>query len=145
MLISDLCKKYPVGFRDCIAIAQNRYFMMIPRSTSKNQLEKMAEYFVQIEKNIKELCTLKKFDSLKLADFYNVEHCKNFNCSNYLYLEKITIGSDSVDFLQKFCEKFTNFHSLILFLCSLPRVEKKKKNVDLDREFIRIQEYRTNQ
>ena len=28
----DHCEKYPVGFRDCIAIAQNRYFMMIPRS-----------------------------------------------------------------------------------------------------------------
>ena len=33
---SDLCEKYPVGFRDCIAIVQNRYFMMIPRSNINN-------------------------------------------------------------------------------------------------------------
>ena len=36
-----LCKKYPVGFRDCVALAQNRYFMMTPRpNNNKNNLEK---------------------------------------------------------------------------------------------------------
>ena len=33
---TDLCEKYPVDFRDCIAITQNRYFMMIPRSNINN-------------------------------------------------------------------------------------------------------------
>ena len=36
-----LCKKYPVGFRDCVALAQNRYFMMISRpNNNDNNLEK---------------------------------------------------------------------------------------------------------
>ena len=47
---TDLCEKYPVGFRDCIAIAQNRYFMMIPRSNINNSnYKKMAEFAVQIK------------------------------------------------------------------------------------------------
>ena len=37
---TELCEKYPVGFKDCIAIAQNTYFMMIPRSNSNSKLEK---------------------------------------------------------------------------------------------------------
>ena len=36
-----LCKKYPVGFRDYVALAQNRYFMMTPRpNNNNNNLEK---------------------------------------------------------------------------------------------------------
>ena len=36
-----LCKKYPVGLRNCAALAQNRCFMMIPRpNKDDNNLEK---------------------------------------------------------------------------------------------------------
>ena len=36
-----LCKKYPVGFRNCVALAQNRYFMMILRpNNDDSNLEK---------------------------------------------------------------------------------------------------------
>ena len=38
---SGLCEKCPVGFRDCIAIVQNRYCIMTPRSNNSNSnLEK---------------------------------------------------------------------------------------------------------
>ena len=30
----DLCQKYPVGFKDCISVIENRYFLMLPRINS---------------------------------------------------------------------------------------------------------------
>ena len=47
----------------------------------------MAETAVQIERNIKELSSLRKFDDfLKLTDFYHVERCENIDYSNCLFL-----------------------------------------------------------
>ena len=43
----------------------------------------MANQIVQVENDIKELSPLRKFgDFIKLADFYNVERCKNIDYSN---------------------------------------------------------------
>ena len=71
----------------------------------------MTETAEQTEKYIEELTSLQKFDQfLKLVDFFQVESCKNNDCSNcmfvinlrYLYIEKTISQVDSVDSLQKY-------------------------------------------
>ena len=72
----------------------------------------MAETAVQIEKDIEELSSLRKFDDfLELAHFYHVERCENIDCSNclflinlrYLYVQITVLEHVSVAPLQKFC------------------------------------------
>ena len=33
---TNLCEKYPAGFRNCIAIAQNKHFIMKPKSSNNS-------------------------------------------------------------------------------------------------------------
>ena len=84
---------------------------MKPRSNNNsNQIKKIAETAVQIEKDIEELSSLRKFDHfLKLADFYHIERCENIDCSNCLFLINLryllttVLEHDSVAPVQKFC------------------------------------------
>ena len=105
---------------------------------------------MQIEKGIEELSSLQKFDRfLKLVHFFHVERCENIDCSNcmfiikltYLSIEKIVIKLDSIDSLQKYCmEKYINFYLLRYFLHTLVKIEKKKKKIQFDKEFTRTLE-----
>ena len=108
----------------------------------------MAETAVQIEKDIEELSSFRKFDNfLKLADFYHVERCESIDCSSclflinlrYLYIQTTVLEHDSGAPLQKFCRiKHINFHSIKLLLRSLAAIEREK--LRLDKEFHRTLE-----
>ena len=112
----------------------------------------MAEIAAQIQKDIEEFSSLLKFDQfIKLASFYHVELCENDDCINcmfvinlrYLYIEQITLKSNSVDSLQKYCkEKFANFYSLRHFLRTLGEIEKKEYYLTLN--LVRYWRYEPN-
>ena len=108
----------------------------------------MAETAVQIERDIEELSSLRKFDDfLKLAYFYHAERYENMDCSNclflinlrYLYVQTTVLEHNSVAPLQKFCRiKHINFRSIRLLLHSLAAIERER--LRLDKEFHRILE-----
>ena len=105
----------------------------------------MAETAIQIERDIEELSSLRKFDDfLKLANFYHYERCENIDCSNclflinlrYLYVQTAVLEHDSVATLQKFCRiKHVIFHSIRLLQHFLAAFERER--LRLDRKFHR--------
>ena len=96
--------KYQEGFKDCVALARNRYFLMLPISSSCNSKSNGRKCSTNW-KGYRRIIFIKKiYELTKLADFYHVKRCENIDCSNclfiinlrYLYVQNTVVEDDSV-------------------------------------------------
>lgn len=83
----DLCWKYPIGFRDCVSVVENIFFLMLPRINSNKTKKKKEHSIKQINKDINKLSSFTEtWRVLEISRLLPSKRCENVDCSNCLFI-----------------------------------------------------------